>query len=1185
MRHHYASLILLLLFSPFAQAQNSTLEFIANKGQWSGAFNYKCNTGRSDVYLEDKAFTYVVGASSNRDLMDDYRHGAIKTPPILNFHAYKMIFEQAKQPIISGSKAQSQYYNYFLGKDTSKWKSGIHPYLALDYLGLYEGIDVHVASENWNVKYDFIVQPNADVSQIQLRYEGVEKLSIKDGNLIIGTSVGDVMEMQPYAYQYINDQRKVVPCKYKLHGNKVSYAFPKGYDATQKLIIDPTVVFSTFTGSTADNWGFTATYDAQGNVYAGGLVSGTGYPVGTGAFQQSYGGGTTTSGSLYPCDMGIIKFNSTGTTKIYATYIGGNDNDQPHSMIVDANNNLIIAGRTYSNNFPIVASSYDTSFNGGADIVLVKLNATGTALIGSTYLGGSADDGVNFNAQEPLSGILKHNYGDDARSEVIIDNAGNIYITASTFSTNFPTTSSALQSTLQGGQDAIISKLNPTLSGLLWSSYVGGSDDDAGYVLSLNNAGTQLYMGGGTTSTNFPSTAGTYHSSFQGGSADGYILRFQNSAPYTLQAGTFIGTNNYDQVYGLQVDRDDDVYAMGQTLGGNFPVQNVSYSNPNSSQYVIKLNPSLTTNIYSTVFGSGSSTATNISPVAFLVDTCKNVYISGWGGTLGFNFPGVGTTNGLPVTPATIAAPVKATTDGFDMYFIVLSKDIQSLLYGAYLGRNSTNPGMGEHVDGGTSRFDKNGIIYQAICASCGGSIGATPFPTTPGSYSPNNGNPSNCNEAVVKIAFEFILGAQAKILPDTQGCTPFTVSFQNTTVYASSYEWDFGDGSPTDFSQVPPPHTYTTAGTYTIRLIAKNPTACNKQKDTAYLTVKVIDASIKADFSFNVTDSCGPYRAIFTNTSQYSNTPGAQLFTKFNWSFGDGTVFNGTNPPTHNYPDTGTYTVTLIMTDTTACKKIDTITKVVRIQKSFVTAKFTGPDSLCIGNPAVFVAMATNAQSITWNYGDGTTGISAIHNYTDTGTFIITMIAANPNTCNKFDTARRTIIIRPAPIADFIFSPIVPVTNEPIQFTNKSINATTYLWSFGDGATSTEEHPLHLFKKTGTFNTCLIARNASGCADTICKKVDADIVPALDLPTAFSPNGDGKNDVLFVRGAAVETVNLKIFNRWGELVFETNDMKIGWDGTYKGKQQEMESYAYTLYATFIDGTNAHKQGNVTLLR
>ena len=236
-----------------------------------------------------------------------------------------------------------------------------------------------------------------------------------------------------------------------------------------------------------------------------------------------------------------------------------------------------------------------------------------------------------------------------------------------------------------------------------------------------------------------------------------------------------------------------------------------------------------------------------------------------------------------------------------------------------------------------------------------------------------------------------------------------------------------------------------------------------------------------------------------------------------------------------------------------------------------------------------MFTNQSTNATGITWDFGDGQTSTSAApitHTYTATGDFTITLIAVNPFTCNKTDTLKKTIRIKKLPTADFLHAPTIPESNKPVRFTNKSTNADFYTWNFGDGSLrSSEVSPSHLFRKTGTFLVCLKATSNEGCADSVCKSVEADIHTAIDIPTGFSPNGDGSNDILFVRGGGIEIMNLRIFNRWGEKVFESNSLEVGWDGTFKGKPQEIDAYAYVVTATFIDGTTAIKKGNITLLR
>ena len=1182
-------LFLLLAVSSNCGAQSS-VEFVENKGQWGTWFKYKAETRGGDVLLENDGFRFILADRRNNQQLDSFHHGLRKDNPLLKFHVYKVTFEGAKQPTFKGLKPQKTYYNYYLGNNPKNWHSGIHPNYGVDYLDIYNNIDLHVTSERGQVVYEFIVKPEAATNDISLKFEGQDNIKLKKGNLVISTTVGDVTELKPFAYQYINDQRKEVPCDYVLKDNKLSFDFPEGYDHSQLLVIDPTIVFSTFTGSTADNWGFTATYDNAGNFYAGGLVNnvqyGGSFPVSTGAFQTTWGGGTTViSGGMvlgYAADISLIKYNSTGNNRLFATYLGGAGNEHVHSMIVDDANNLVMAGRTLSQNFPITSSAYQNTNHGGWDMVVTSMTSDGSSLVGSTYIGGSGDDCVNFDSTEYFYGELKHNYGDESRSEVQVDHSGNIYVAGCTNSTNFPTTSTAVSTTLSGLQDGIVFKLNSTCSNLIWGTYLGGNGSDAAYVLAFDSLQQFLYVAGGTNSSNFTTTPGCWRTTPQG-DADGFVTKFLNGGTYAIQRSSYIGTSGYDQVYGIQIYPTNDVYLMGQSIGGLFPVTAGVYTNPNSSQFIMKMDRNLTTDLISTVYGSGDPTATNISPVAFLVDTCSNVYISGWGGNLGLT-GALGGTTGMPTTTG-------AATDGSDFYFIVLGPGMTFLRYATFYGRSCTNAGYGEHVDGGTSRFDKNGIIYQAICANCGGAAvpaGCSgPFPTTAGAWAEVDGSVQNCNEAALKIAFEIgPVQASVTAAPSTSGCAPLTVNFSNTSNNGLHFIWNFGDGSAVDtnFSAT---HTFTAAGTYTVTLSASNSNACFTTNDTAYLLIVVDTNQIVPAFTYVINDSCGPYTATFTNTSQYGTTPGASSFTVFHWTFGDGGSYTGTTPPIHSYPGTGTYTVTLVMIDTTACNSPDTISQVISFNSINVSAQFTIPDTICIGTAVSPVTVSANGTSYSWTFGDGQTSTSPtpVVTYTTAGTYVVTFIVSNPNACNGADTFTRSITVIDAPTADFTFIPVAPEANIPTSYTNLSVNATRYTWDFGDNTTSGDVNPVHQFSATGTYITCLTAYNASNCPAKVCKKVSAEVVPLIGVPSGFSPNGDGENDVLYVRGAAIKTLDLRIYNRWGQLVFETKSKEKGWDGTFNGQPQPIEAYGFVLLADFIDGTSKTLKGNITLLR
>ncbi|MBL7765805.1 MAG: PKD domain-containing protein [Chitinophagaceae bacterium] len=1149
------------------------VEYIQNQGQWDAPFEYKGVTARGDIYLRKNGFTILMADRDNHEKLENVHHGRTKEVQSLKYHAYQMNFLNAlPNPVLKASKFQKHYYNYFLGNNPSNWKSKIHPAHNVDYTELYPHVDAHIYSESANVKYDLILHPGANVQDIQIEYKGIDGIRIDNKKLVIKTSLGEQVEMAPYAYQFIQGERKEVTCNYQLKDQKVSFDITGTYDPNADLYIDPVLVFCSFTGSTADNWGFTATYDSVGNFIAGGITSGVGYPTTTGAFQVSYGGGTTTSGSLFACDATFSKFNSAGNTLIYATYLGGSDNDQPHSIIVDKNDNLCISGRTYSTNFPVSVGCYDNSHNGGADMFITKLNSTGTALIGSTFIGGVGDDGVNEEAQEFLAGTLKHNYADDARSEIIFDASHNVYIASCTKSPNFPTTSNAFQTSISGLQDGVVFEFNDNLSTLVWSTYVGGASNDAAYVLTINKTNpAELFVGGGTISSDFPTTPGTLNTAYQGGIADGFLMKF-STVTKALQASTFIGTNQYDQVYGVQTDDSNNVYFTGQTLGA-YPVLGNVYTNTGSSQFVSKINTNLTTMLLSTVYGSGTTAFTNISPNAFLVDKCGSIYVSGWGGNLGF--PISSSTTGMPVSTNAL----QPLTDGNDFYFIVFSKNLQNLLYGSFFGQNG---GVSEHVDGGTSRFDANGVIYQAICAACGAS---QVFPTTAGSYATQNLS-TNCNLAALKIDFQLqnpdaVAGAQGS----TIGCAPFTVAFVNTSASATTYLWNFGDGSPTT-TQVSPSHTYTTAGNYTVTLVASNPNGCTSSTDTTTLLIVVKTDSINAAFTFAKVDSCGPFTASFVNTSTYNNgAPPAS--STFQWDFGDGTSFTGANPGLHSYPSAATYTVTLTMTDTNACNSPSVFTQVIDYSTTLVAAAFDMPDSVCLPALLSFIDQSTNATTWAWTFGDGNTSNLAnpTNNYLSAGTYTIFLVSGNPSTCNKFDTASRVLTVFTSPVADFDWSPNPPQPNTPVVLTNLSTGATKYFWDFGDGTNSTNKDETHVYDKDGYYNVCLTATNEFGCKDTTCKQVRGIVIPLVDVPSGFSPNGDGVNDVVYVKGYGIEKMTFRIFNRWGEKIFETTDRYTGWDGRYKGVMQEMEVYGYTLSVTFFDGTNAFKKGNITLLK
>lgn len=1196
----------------------TNLEFIENKGQWHKDVLYKGNLNNGAFFLRNTGFTVLQHNPDDLVKIADRLHGHLqsgddKTPSsalkrfkqripetnkpdndtntIIRSHAYRMDFVGVNPGVKQiGEKPEQDYVNYFIGDDPSEWASNCRNYQQVVYRNIYSGIDVKYYTEAGNLKYEFIVNPGADPSQIAMKFDGIDKLSIRNNELIIGTSAGEVKELYPYTYQAGVNGRQKIDCRYKIEkGNIVRFSI-KDYDAAQTLIIDPTLIFASLSGSTADNWGYTATYGPDGSFFSGGIVFNNGYPFSTGAFQTGFNGSF---------DMGIMKLSSNGSRRLYATYIGGSGEDQPHSLFCDPQGNLVIAGRTSSSNYPVKPSTAlfgGANGLGGYDIVVTKLNTTGSALIGSLRIGGTGNDGINTkDSHRNGPSELINNYGDDARSEVILDGANNIYVASCTQSNNFYLTANAVQTTLKGTQDAVLLKINPTCSSVLYSSYLGGDGYDAGFVLALAPSG-DIYMAGATTSTNFPGDkTGVIQSVNAGGRTDGFIAVFSNDGSI-LRKTTYLGTSGIDFIYGIQFDRNGYPYVMGTTTG-NWPVINAAYSIAGSKQFVGKLNTNLSGWQYSTVFGTPSGTP-NISPVAFLVDRCGNVYISGWGKDItnaGYSQAG---TLGMPIT----SDAIQKTTDNQDFYFIVIKRDASQLLYGTFYGQNG---GGGEHVDGGTSRYDQNGVIYQAICANCfAGSPNKPRWPVTPGAWCCSSGyaatrDGGGCNLGSLKIAFNYAgVGSSVKSLIDgkldSTGCIPLTVDLRDTIRNAKTYEWDFDGDGVTDLTTTgnSVSHTYPLIGNYRVRLIAVDSTTCNI-RDTSYITIIARDNKANLAWSYFKTIPCPDLSLGYTFVNSSTATK-PFTDTSFIWDFGDGTRIGpiGQLPDQqHTFAAPGVYPVRLILNDTSYCNFPDSLEVMVRISP-LIKAQFETPATGCAPYEAVFNNTSLGGQTFIWDFGDGSTSseVNPTHLYQTPGTYTIMLTATDPNTCNVTDDTTYTITVNAPPTASFTYTPIPPIENTPNIFTNTSSpDAIRFSWSFGDNTDSlrtTSRAPVqHQYDETFTFPVCLVVYNQAGCADTACQDVSAIVSPRLDVPNAFTPAQNNNANKIYVRGFAIGKMHFTIYNRLGQKVFETTDKNQGWDGRFKGVMQPMDVYGYTLEVEFTDGTRATKKGDITLIR
>lgn len=1068
----YASLMVWIFALAFllpAEQALGQVAFVPNEGQWPGDFAYKADLRGGALFFEKTGFTVLL-----REPAAASESGAHNHPHSDRQVSYRMEFSGKPHPSpqFSANAEQAFYHNYFLGKDKSRWRGGVPVYGLLEQREVYPGIDFRYHSHEGHLKYDILLSPRAGPSSINMTYSGLQKLEIANGRLILHTGIGTVEEYIPEAYQLIDGKKQVVDAQYVLKGNTVGFKVGN-YRKDLPLVIDPVLEFSTFTGSTANNWGYTATYDEEGDFYGGGIALGSGYPTTLGVVQNSFNGGKA--------DVAISKFSSSGNQLLFSTYLGGSEVEVPHSMVVDQQGNLIVLGSTGSPDFPTTANAFQENFspgnlvNGfpwqydlGSNVYLLKIRNDGKSLLASTLIGGNINDGVNT--------AIFNNYGDNARGEVINLPNNNIALAISVRSTDLPL--NPVNLTLSDStQNAMVAVFTPNLQSMVWGNYFGGNGDETGYGVRTDS--TYLYLSGATTSTDLPAGPNAVQR-INAGKIDGYLAKF-DLAQGSLEACTYLGTSEDDQAFMVEVDRTGAIYTYGQSEG-SMPVSPGVYHNSPSNQFVQKYNSALDQLIWSTQVGS-SQGKNDLVPTAFMVDYCLNIYLSGWnGGSNRINTGGTqrGNTQDLPVT----SDAFQNTTDGSDFYFMILKHNATSLLFASYFGGTSE-----EHVDGGTSRFSPSGTIYQAACAAC--YVGD--FPTTPGAYSPSKPN-SLCNLGAIKIDFEQIVQSVPEIDfthdIDTV-CNELHVTFANNSIKANKYYWDFGNGSTS--TQEEPSTIYSTFGTYTITLVAID-SICGI-RDTASITLEHTGGfKPTAIFSSEYSGCDHNLEAVFTNASPGNNT--------YYWDFGDGTTA-AVDDPVHSFPSEGSYQVMMVATDI-LCQTSDTAYET-------LTFKDTVPDpQVQVWHPqcnhGVLEVQTLNHRDrflYHWDYeGQSADGVDSRLAFNEAGTHLV-YLTITDTLCSA--------------VYEYDFKVII-----------EEINRDTY------------------------------------------------------IPNAFSPNADGVNDEFIITGDKCgKTDLLRIFNRWGEVVFETTrPYEVFWDGTYHGKDVPQAVYLY-----FLHTPNGVKRGHLTLFR
>jgi hypothetical protein len=656
---------------------------------------------------------------------------------------------------IAGTDKLAGTSNYFIGNDPEKWRTNVPTYRKVKYEGIYPGVDLVYYGNQRQLEYDFIVAPGADPRRIAFDVSGANRIH-RDGHgdLVFKTGEDETRWHKPVAYQEKDGSRQLVAAHYAITDtNRVGFEVAK-YDASRPLYIDP-LIYSTYLGGSGYDYGSSIAVDTTGIAYVTGGTYSTDFPIV--APLQSTGGGTYE-------DVFVSKLNPAGSALIYSTYLGGSGDDIGYGIAVDGAGNAYVTGRTASTNFPTM-NPLQAANGGGANAFVAKIDATGATLVYSTYLGGSAFDfgsGIavdgagnayvtgdansadfpTVNPLQPIYGgggsdafvskvnpagaaLVYSTYlggsGNDQGNSIAVDSAGNAYVTGPTLSLDFPTMN-PLQPSYGGGEsDAFLSKLSPTGSELIYSTYLGGSGIDNGNGIAVDSAGN-AYVTGWTTSTNFPTTPGAFQTVCNNGRtscdtfSDVFVSKL-NPSGSALVFSTYLGGTADDYGLGIAVDSAGDAYVAGWTKSHDFPKRNAFQGyKAISDAFVSKLNPSGSTLLFSSWLGGGSGWSNGIG-----VDNAGNAYATGW---TGGGFP---TKN--PLQPAYGGGNSDAFVSKIDVRVvptITLSSSLNPSTYGQQVTFTATlTSGLGAPPDGETVTFMKGTTVLGTGTLS-GGSASFT---------------------------------------------------------------------------------------------------------------------------------------------------------------------------------------------------------------------------------------------------------------------------------------------------------------------------------------------------------------------------------------------------------------------------------------------------------------------------
>jgi hypothetical protein len=666
------------------------LRFERNLGQTDNRVDYLARTGGGTVFLTATAAVFAMQERSS--IIGQPSAGLPGTPPEVGSTNAGVALDMdivganpASRPV--GQDQLPGKLNYFVGSNPSKWHTDIPSYSRVEYPNVYAGISLAYYGGPGGLEYDFVLSPGADAHAIALRFEGASGVALDaQGDLVVHTAVGDLVQHAPILYQDVGGQRQPVAGRFTTDSGLVRFDVG-AYDRSRPLVIDPLVLgYSTYlSGSAFLAQGERVAPGPDGSVYVAGYA-GPDFPTTPGTFQPVSGGGY---------DAFVAKLAPRGGGQadlVWSTFLGGGGADEIHGLAVDGAGDVYAAGPTTSTDFPTTPGAFQSTYGGGAfDGFAAKISADGSSLLYGTYLGGS---------------------GDDRAEAVAVDAAGSAYVTGRTKSSDFPTTPGAFDPHYHAAQDVFVVKLTPAADGLAYGTYLGGNQDELGAGIAVDAAGA-AYVTGYTYSSSFPTTQGAFDPTYNGG-GDAFVVKLLPDGS-GLAYSTFLGGSATEGAGGIAVDGAGDAYVTGGTNSPDFPVTPGAFQTKLAGDfdgYVAKLSPAGDGLVYSTYLGG-----TNLdSPYGIAVDASGSAFVAG--STASWNFP---------ITPDAFQKTNKAG-DGFLTQF---KPDGSGLIYSTFLGGSAGDGIQGMAVDVSGNVF-VTGITMSAD------------FPTTPGAFQTTKHNLSD---------------------------------------------------------------------------------------------------------------------------------------------------------------------------------------------------------------------------------------------------------------------------------------------------------------------------------------------------------------------------------------------------------------------------------------------------------